>query len=36
VKNKEREVKPFANDAERETRLWDATAELLHSSGGTL
>ena len=35
VKDKEREVKPFANDPEREARLWDATAELLHSSGGT-
>jgi NAD(P)-dependent dehydrogenase (short-subunit alcohol dehydrogenase family) len=36
VKDQEREVKPFANDPEREARLWDATAELLHSSGGTL
>jgi NAD(P)-dependent dehydrogenase (short-subunit alcohol dehydrogenase family) len=30
VKDKEREVKPFAKDAAREARLWDATAELLH------
>jgi NAD(P)-dependent dehydrogenase (short-subunit alcohol dehydrogenase family) len=30
VKNAEREVKPFANDPLRETRLWDATAELLN------
>jgi hypothetical protein len=30
VKDKEREVKPFANDPDREARLWDATAELLH------
>jgi NAD(P)-dependent dehydrogenase (short-subunit alcohol dehydrogenase family) len=29
VKNKEREVKPFANDPRREARLWDATTELL-------
>jgi len=30
VKDKEREVKPFANDPDREARLWAATAELLH------
>jgi NAD(P)-dependent dehydrogenase (short-subunit alcohol dehydrogenase family) len=30
VKDKERDVKPFANDPDREARLWDATAELLH------
>jgi NAD(P)-dependent dehydrogenase (short-subunit alcohol dehydrogenase family) len=29
VKNEEREVKPFAKDPARESRLWDATAELL-------
>ncbi len=29
VKSQEREVKPFANDPARESRLWDATAELL-------
>jgi NAD(P)-dependent dehydrogenase (short-subunit alcohol dehydrogenase family) len=29
VKDKEREVKPFASDPGREARLWDATAELL-------
>lgn len=29
VKNQEREVKPFANDPARESRLWNATAELL-------
>ena len=32
VKDKEREVKPFANDPAREARLWDATAELLDSA----
>jgi len=32
VKDEEREVKPFANDPEREARLWDATAELLNSA----
>jgi NAD(P)-dependent dehydrogenase (short-subunit alcohol dehydrogenase family) len=31
VKNKEREVKPFAKDPLREARLWDATAELLNA-----
>ena len=30
VKDKQRPVKPFANDPDREARLWDATAELLH------
>ena len=30
VKDQERDVKPFANDPDREARLWDATAELLH------
>jgi NAD(P)-dependent dehydrogenase (short-subunit alcohol dehydrogenase family) len=30
VKDKERDVKPFANDPDREARLWDATVELLH------
>ena len=29
VKDEEREVKPFANDPARESRLWDATTELL-------
>ena len=29
VKTKERDVKAFANDPEREARLWEATAELL-------
>jgi hypothetical protein len=29
VKNKEREVKEFASDPVRESRLWEATAELL-------
>jgi NAD(P)-dependent dehydrogenase (short-subunit alcohol dehydrogenase family) len=33
VKDEEREVKPFATDAARESRLWDATAELLNSAG---
>jgi NAD(P)-dependent dehydrogenase (short-subunit alcohol dehydrogenase family) len=28
VKDKERDVKPFAQDPNREARLWDATAEL--------
>ena len=32
VKDKERDVKPFANDPVREARLWDATAELLNSA----
>ena len=32
VKDDERDVKPFANDPVRETRLWEATEELLHSS----
>jgi NAD(P)-dependent dehydrogenase (short-subunit alcohol dehydrogenase family) len=32
VKNKERQVKPFAHDPLREARLWDATAELLNSA----
>ena len=31
VKNKEREVKPFAKDPLREARLWDAAAELLNA-----
>jgi NAD(P)-dependent dehydrogenase (short-subunit alcohol dehydrogenase family) len=31
VKDEEREVKPFAKDPARESRLWDATAELLNS-----
>ena len=30
VKDRERDVKPFAKDAVREARLWDATAELLN------
>jgi NAD(P)-dependent dehydrogenase (short-subunit alcohol dehydrogenase family) len=30
VKDKERDVKPFAKDPTREARLWDATAELLN------
>jgi NAD(P)-dependent dehydrogenase (short-subunit alcohol dehydrogenase family) len=29
VKDEEREVKPFAKDLARESRLWEATAELL-------
>ena len=29
VKDEKREVKPFANDPVRESRLWEATAELL-------
>lgn len=32
VKNREREVKPFAKDPLREARLWDATTELLNSA----
>jgi NAD(P)-dependent dehydrogenase (short-subunit alcohol dehydrogenase family) len=32
VKDKERDVKPFANDPDREARLWVATAELLHEA----
>jgi NAD(P)-dependent dehydrogenase (short-subunit alcohol dehydrogenase family) len=32
VKDEEREVKPFAKDPARESRLWDATAELLSSA----
>jgi NAD(P)-dependent dehydrogenase (short-subunit alcohol dehydrogenase family) len=32
VKDKERDVKPFAKDPAREARLWDATAELLNSA----
>jgi NAD(P)-dependent dehydrogenase (short-subunit alcohol dehydrogenase family) len=32
VKDEEREVKPFANDPARESRLWDATTELLNSA----
>ncbi len=32
VKSEEREVKPFANDPARESRLWEATAELLNSA----
>jgi NAD(P)-dependent dehydrogenase (short-subunit alcohol dehydrogenase family) len=32
VKNREREVKPFAKDPLREARLWDATIELLNSA----
>jgi hypothetical protein len=30
VKHKQRDVKPFANDLDREARLWNATAELLN------
>lgn len=33
VKDEEREVKPFAKDLARESRLWEATAELLNSGG---
>ena len=33
VKDQEREVKPFAQDPQREARLWDATAALLHAAG---
>jgi hypothetical protein len=32
VKDKERDIKPFTNDRDREARLWDATAELLKSA----
>lgn len=32
VKDKERAVKPWADDPQREARLWDATAELLASA----
>lgn len=32
VKSEEREVKPFAIDPARESRLWEATAELLNSA----
>jgi NAD(P)-dependent dehydrogenase (short-subunit alcohol dehydrogenase family) len=32
VKDEEREVKAFASDPERESRLWDATVELLDSA----
>jgi NAD(P)-dependent dehydrogenase (short-subunit alcohol dehydrogenase family) len=32
VRDKEREVQPVAHDPERERRLWDATAELLHAA----
>jgi NAD(P)-dependent dehydrogenase (short-subunit alcohol dehydrogenase family) len=32
VKDKERDVQPFAKDPAREARLWDATAELLDSA----
>ncbi|WP_374023880.1 SDR family NAD(P)-dependent oxidoreductase [Mycobacterium sp. HNNTM2301] len=32
VKTQERPVKPFAQDRQRETRLWEATAELLHAA----
>ena len=31
VKDKERDVQPFAKDPDREARLWDATSELLNS-----
>ncbi|GAB2544998.1 SDR family NAD(P)-dependent oxidoreductase [Nocardia heshunensis] len=33
VKDKERDVQPFAMDRAREARLWDATTELLESAG---
>jgi NAD(P)-dependent dehydrogenase (short-subunit alcohol dehydrogenase family) len=32
VKDEERDVKPFAKDAVREARLWEATAELLSTA----
>lgn len=32
VRDKQRQVKPIANDPERERRLWDATAELLETA----
>ena len=32
VKDKEREVQPFAKDPAREARLWEATAEMLKSA----
>ncbi|HEY0227913.1 MAG TPA: SDR family NAD(P)-dependent oxidoreductase [Mycobacterium sp.] len=32
VKHKERQVKPFAIDRDREARVWEATAELLKSA----
>ena len=33
VVDKERDVRPIANDPGRERRLWDATAELLRTAG---
>ncbi|MGB7866905.1 MAG: SDR family NAD(P)-dependent oxidoreductase [Mycobacterium sp.] len=35
VKDEEREVKPFAKDLARESRLWEATAELVNAVGRT-
>jgi NAD(P)-dependent dehydrogenase (short-subunit alcohol dehydrogenase family) len=32
IVDRERDVMPFANDPDRERRLWDATAELLRST----
>ncbi len=34
VVDREREVRPFAVDPEREARLWEATAELLTRPAG--
>jgi hypothetical protein len=34
VEDEEHEVMPFAHDAKREARLWDATDELLHAADG--
>jgi NAD(P)-dependent dehydrogenase (short-subunit alcohol dehydrogenase family) len=35
VKDEEREVKPFAKNLARESRLWEATTELLNAVGRT-
>jgi hypothetical protein len=35
VKDEEREVKPFAKDLARESRLWEAMTELFDSAGRT-
>jgi hypothetical protein len=34
VRDKQRQVQLFANDPQRESRLWDATAELLQTAKG--
>lgn len=33
VKDKERDVQPFATDRECEARLWDVTEKLLNAAG---